>query len=552
MGAVLANAKRLERGGDRRRGSRPTRGLAAAAVLAAAAGGTRSAAGATYAFVGDGSSATGQTWNVATHWTPNGLPGPSDTAEFDSTDDKNLAGATVDTGANQSIGQLLLGQSGRAIGQSFTVANNTIILGAATGANAVTLSRNGVGVQTVASNVSLGSVSQTWTLSNSNNATPGSVTVTGVIGEVTAGSGISKQGVGTLQLNGANTFTGVYATRGGITVIGNASALGADATTLVSDPATSADASLLTANGVTFGRNVTVLNSFNASTGSARAVTLGGNTGQTASTWTGTVTLNQASNLSGGATGTVTFSGSIVNGSGGTSPTGVGYVFGNSNVTKVDAGTVVLAGADTYTGTTTVAAGTLRANNTAGSATGTGLVTVAAGGTLGGTGTVGAVTVNGTVTAGPDANTTGTLTSTGLQTWAAGGTYLAAVAADGSTADRLLLAGGLSVPTTGSFNVSIPGTVLLGGTVVLATDPEAAATNPFAPGLSAATLAALTLVDPNVTSTTGGTPALSTQLDADGTSYDLVLTSAPEPTSMLLASVAVAPSTLGRRRRRTR
>lgn len=58
-------------------------------------------------------------------------------------------------------------------------------------------------------------------------------------------------------------------------------------------------------------------------------------------------------------------------------------------ILKTGNGTLELTNANTYTGTTTVSAGTLLANNTTGSATGTGLVSVSAGATLGGDGAVG-------------------------------------------------------------------------------------------------------------------------------------------------------------------
>jgi fibronectin-binding autotransporter adhesin len=80
------------------------------------------------------------------------------------------------------------------------------------------------------------------------------------------------------------------------------------------------------------------------------------------------------------------------------------------SVVKVGAGTLVLTGANTYTGATTVAAGTLRVNNTSGSGTGTGAVQVQSGATLAGSGSIaGAVTIakGGILAAG---NSPGTLT----------------------------------------------------------------------------------------------------------------------------------------------
>src|SRR5205085_2883043 len=80
-------------------------------------------------------------------------------------------------------------------------------------------------------------------------------------------------------------------------------------------------------------------------------------------------------------TGTTTFSGGII---------------GTAGITKTGAGTLILSAAGTYTGNTTVNAGTFLVTNTTGSATGTGNATVNGSGTLlGGTGTI-----TGTVTLG--------------------------------------------------------------------------------------------------------------------------------------------------------
>jgi fibronectin-binding autotransporter adhesin len=66
-----------------------------------------------------------------------------------------------------------------------------------------------------------------------------------------------------------------------------------------------------------------------------------------------------------------------------------GPMSGPGGFTKSGAGVLELTNANTYTGSTTVNAGTLRVNNSFGSATGSGNVTIAAGARLEGTGTIG-------------------------------------------------------------------------------------------------------------------------------------------------------------------
>ena len=138
-----------------------------------------------------------------------------------------------------------------------------------------------------------------------------SCTYNGVISGI---GGLTKGGRGTLTLGGANTFTGVTQVTGGTLTLGVGSAL--------------QDSTLDTTN---FGWN-------SLNFGSLTSATFGGLQG------TGNLTLPSSFVLTVGNNGTnTTFSGSLSGGS----------------LSKVGSGTLTLAGANTYTGGTTISAGTL-------------------------------------------------------------------------------------------------------------------------------------------------------------------------------------------------
>ena len=131
-------------------------------------------------------------------------------------------------------------------------------------------------------------------------------------------------------------------------------------------------------------------------------------------------------------------------------------ISGNGTVTQNGGGTLTLNKANTYSGGTTVNAGSLLAGNTSGSATGTGAVTVNGGGTLGGTGIItGAVTVYGGSVVSPG-------TGIGILTLGAldlshGGTLRIQVS-------------GYSTAGTSYDQLKVTGTLTLGGTSTLLLD----------------------------------------------------------------------------------
>ena len=122
-------------------------------------------------------------------------------------------------------------------------------------------------------------------------------------------------------------------------------------------------------------------------------------------------------------------------------------------------GTLLLTGANTYTGATNVNAGTLLVNNTSGSGTGSGTVTVNSTGTLGGDGTIGGtvnVLTGGTLAPGASV---GTLTVGGDLEFADGGNNWGAELFE-ADADRVDVTGTLTLGDTTAlefvFNAANP------------------------------------------------------------------------------------------------
>jgi fibronectin-binding autotransporter adhesin len=252
-------------------------------------------------------------------------------------------------------------------------------------ANAVTISAN-TQFNAAASNPNLTFTGATTlsggtrTLQVDNVLTSGSsvgqpgVIFTNVIGDGGNGFGITKTGSGVLGLAGANTYSGATTLNTGTIRLQNQNAL------------QNSTLALSGTGGVVFDAVV-----------AGNAFALGGLSAASASA--GLSLQNSAANAI-----------ALTVGGNNASTAYAGLLTGAGSLVKTGSGTLTLGGANTYAGTTTVAAGSLLVNGNQSAAAGAVLVDALA--TLGGSGTIGgAVTVNGFLSPG---NSPGVLTVASL------------------------------------------------------------------------------------------------------------------------------------------
>ena len=209
------------------------------------------------------------------------------------------------------------------------------------------------GGTTFSSGIDLNGTARTITVPFGVHATsPNFATLSGIISNSTGTAGLIKEGGGSLNLNGINTYNGGTTLLAGTIQLGNVAGLGATSAPLT------INGGLLNLNGQT---NVTVGNLTGAGGMIANNVS------------SGRVLIIGSGNGSGG-----NYQGVIVD-----KTTGTGTIA----LTKTGTGTITLSGPNTYTGLTTISAGTLFINGDQSTATGN--LSVAANATLGGTGIIG-------------------------------------------------------------------------------------------------------------------------------------------------------------------
>ena len=197
-------------------------------------------------------------------------------------------------------------------------------------------------------------------------------------GAITGTGSLTKSTAGTLVLSGTNSYGGATNINSGTLQAGAADTLFASSAHTVSAGAAldlnnfnQTIGSLAGAGNVTLGSATLTAGGDNTSTTFSGVISGGGGL---AKTGTGTVTLTGANSYSGGTTvsagtlqgNTASLQGNIVNNAAvtfdqATTGTYAGSMSGSGSLTKQNAGTLILTGTNSYSGGTTVSAGTLQA-----------------------------------------------------------------------------------------------------------------------------------------------------------------------------------------------
>ncbi|MBS0452586.1 MAG: autotransporter outer membrane beta-barrel domain-containing protein [Proteobacteria bacterium] len=262
---------------------------------------------------------------------------------------------------------------------------------------------------------------------------------TATVAQTIGGSGgLTKLGAGTLVLAGNNAYEGATTISAGTLQIGNGGSTG------------SFGAGDVTNNGVlAFNRSdSSVVTNTISGTGSLQQIGAGTTALTGANTYTGGTTISNGTLQlgSGGATGSITGNVSVDNGTLAFNRNNLytfdGVISGSGSVSQAGTGTTVLSAANTYSGATTVAAGTLRAG-AANAFSANSAHTVAPGATLDTGG------FNQRVASLDNAGTVSLLGAAAGSTLTVTGAYVAhsllrlgtQLGADGSVSDRLVLDG---------------------------------------------------------------------------------------------------------------
>jgi fibronectin-binding autotransporter adhesin len=262
---------------------------------------------------------------------------------------KNNSGALTLSGSNTYSGGTALAAGTLAINNASALGTGTLTITGgtldSTGASAITLSTNnaqnwnGDFAFTGTRDLNLGTGAVTMNASRTLTINSGSLTVGGIVSG--SGFGLTKNGSGTLVLSGNNSFSGGTTILRGTVALGHNNALGTGTLTFNYQAATTLRSTDAT--------DRVLSNTIATLAGSSVNLTFG-------SADTGNLTFsNTGSTALGGGSGTIrTFT--IAN----ANTTFANSFTGSGNIVKQGSGTLILTGNNTFTGTTTISAGTLQ------------------------------------------------------------------------------------------------------------------------------------------------------------------------------------------------
>jgi hypothetical protein len=347
-----------------------------------------------------------------------------------------LSGANTYSGGTAIGAGTFLAGNNSALGTGAATVSSGAALNLFGFAIANNLTLNGTGISSAGvltnSSATAGAVSGTVALASASSVggSAGNITLSGVVSGAYA---LTKLGTNTLNLSGANSYSGGTTISVGTLLVGNNGALGTGAATVNSGAA-------LDLYGTSITNNLT-LNG--AGVNSAGALI---NSSPTIGSVSGTAALASASSV-GGSAGNITLS---------------GVVSGANALTKIGTNTLTLSGANIYTGGTTITAGTLVATSANSLGGNSATLTIASAGTLDlqNSVTLGSLSMSGSAriinTSGSSALTvsgastlSNSVTTTGTQT------YNGAITLAGNTSLTAGLFAFSNASTSGAYDLSL-------------------------------------------------------------------------------------------------
>ncbi|CAN5128066.1 hypothetical protein BH11PLA2_BH11PLA2_24510 [soil metagenome] len=302
-------------------------------------------------------------WNTSANWSPGPFPN-STTATVTFINPTNIV-QTVNLNQAITINQLSLGGSasytfaaGTAGSLIFSGATPGLTVSVGSAAQFISAPVSMTAALTIVQNSTVGALTFSGTFNNGGIT----LTVTGAgdanfTNTISGGGGLTKTGSGTLTLTGTNNYSGLTTVSSGILQIGDGGTTGTIAGNITN--------------------NASII--YNRSDSFTYAGVIGG-TGSVTKLGAGTLTFTGANTYSGGTT---ISAGTLQVGNGGSTgsmnPNGIaigafgtlafnrsdstsfaGVLSGTGNLQQLGSGTLIVSGANTFSGTTTISAGTLQ------------------------------------------------------------------------------------------------------------------------------------------------------------------------------------------------